>query len=421
MEYKRFSTVKKEPHPTFTAPPPPPIVQSVSEIEIGKEDVTFLAAPIKRSKRYGAVFRVFMMCAALGVLALPFTAVGKKSLDTACSLLTADDATAKARISEWFGHLTAQNLPSESRSSEKETLLRSGLSSSYTALPSDFIPAAAPLPPEFRSESADSDADASVSNSAQNFSAARAVSNETAYDVDLSALSDTPYPIPYLSGNGEDAVNVFGETAPSVLILHTHGTECYADASDASHYRTDNPSENVVSVGKVLAEALRAQGIETIHCEEMFDKDSFIRAYKNSYAAAAEYLKQYPSIRYVIDLHRDAVPSDGGYADLKTTLCGEECAKLMLVIGTDEAGAVHPNWKNNLRVAAEIQQNAEKEYPSLMRSINLRKASFNQQLSDGYFILEVGSCGGTAEEARAGMKYFAKAFADTIKGQTVGG
>ena len=87
----------------------------------------------------------------------------------------------------------------------------------------------------------------------------------------------------------------------------------------------------------------------------------------------------------------------------------------MLVIGTDEAGANHPDWQSNLRVAQAIQNSAEEKYPSLMRGINLRRASFNQQIASGYFLLEAGSCGGELSEAQKSVRLFAKAFADVIK------
>ena len=148
----------------------------------------------------------------------------------------------------------------------------------------------------------------------------------------------------------------------------------------------------------------------------MFDASSYIKAYSNSFSAVNEYLSQYPSIKYVIDLHRDAIPDSNGkgYARLISNIDGTEHAQLMFVIGTDEAGATHPGWKSNLRTALEIQKNMCERYPDIMRSINLRKASFNQQLSPGYFILEAGNCENSIEEAFRSAELFAKIFADTI-------
>ena len=49
------------------------------------------------------------------------------------------------------------------------------------------------------------------------------------------------------------------------------------------------------------------------------------------------YLAQYPSIQMVLDVHRDAVEDRAGFpAALTANIDGEEYARLMLVVGTDE-------------------------------------------------------------------------------------
>lgn len=242
-----------------------------------------------------------------------------------------------------------------------------------------------------------------------------AISNETKYNIDFDSLMSQSFPIQKLSltSSQDESLPVFSQISPEVLIIHTHGTEGYKDSA-FSNYRTHDTSKNVVAVGNTLASELEAYGISVIHCDEMFDKDSYIKAYSNSYSKVAEYLTKYPSIKYVIDLHRDAVPDgEGGYAKLVCDANGKTLAQLMLVVGTDEAGAKHKEWTKNLRTAAEIQKGVFEENENLMRPLNLRKASFNQQLSSGYFILEAGNCANTLEEAKLSMSVFAKGFAET--------
>lgn len=245
------------------------------------------------------------------------------------------------------------------------------------------------------------------------------VSNETSYSIIVEELLSQKYPIDKISKvlkQDSDSVTVFAQDAlPTVLIIHTHGTEGYEDSA-SNYYRTTDKSRNVVAAGKLLSEKLSEHGIYAIHCETMFDENSYIKAYSNSYSAVSEYLSEYPSIKYVIDLHRDAIPdSDGsGYAKLTSVIGGKNCAQLMLVVGTNEAGAKHPLWKTNLRTAFEIQKNMCNVYPTLMRSINLRRASFNQQLCPGYFILEAGNCENSLSEVFSSIELFAKIFAETI-------
>ena len=445
MSYKRFSTARPEPLPHFSEPTVPSIAESVSTVEIGKTDgneiekiekaaatIEFASCKIRRAKSYGRVFRAFLLLSVLGLLCAPFTPGGKRAQDITCGLLTADEAVLRKRIGEFVRAMSARErqenaVPdayfSPSSDSElSENLTVSGLSefSEFPEFPelseTLFLPNTEKKPSENADNTVLSDNNPSAEPVKTTRTSESALINETAYSIDLGALSETPYPIPLLSSaEGADAVDVFGENSPSVLILHTHGTECYADAPNASNYRTDDTAQNVVSVGDALAEALSEEGISVLHCREMFDKDSFIKAYQNSARAARDYLSRYPSIRYIIDLHRDAVPDGDGYADLSTELFGEKCARLMLVVGTDEAGANHPNWQSNLRVAQAIQNSAEEKYPSLMRGINLRRASFNQQIASGYFLLEAGSCGGELSEAQKSVRLFAKSFADVIK------
>ena len=208
-------------------------------------------------------------------------------------------------------------------------------------------------------------------------------------------------------------------TEPVVLIIHTHGTESYLP--DGVNYYTGNDTfrstdinENVVSVGKVISDELNKAGIVTIHDTTMYDEASYNAAYTNSRNAVKKWLAEYPSIKCVIDVHRDAiVTADGKNIKPLVNIDGTDTAQLMLVVGTNEAGAAHPDWKTNFSFAACLQQKANIQFPRLMRPLNLRRASFNQQLCQGFFLLEVGSCANTITEACSAALLFAKVFADT--------
>ena len=246
------------------------------------------------------------------------------------------------------------------------------------------------------------------------------LSNETAYSPDISVLLSEYIPQKIsVNESSDNSVTVFssGEHqsfAPSVLIIHTHGTEGYRDSAK-TNYRTTEAERNVVAVGKRLAENLNEKGIPTLHCTRMFDEKSYINAYSYSYSEVSEYLSKYPSIKYVIDVHRDAIPDpNGGYAKLVAEKDGTVFAQLMIVVGTNEAGAKHPTWIENLACAANLQKKICDTHPTLMRNINLRRASFNQQLCPGYFILEAGNCSATLEEVFNSIDVFADCFVRTV-------
>lgn len=232
------------------------------------------------------------------------------------------------------------------------------------------------------------------------------LSNQTSYNVDLDSIDISLLPFSFSAVDEQ----------PVVLIIHTHGTEAYLPDginyySPDTTFRSNDITENVVSVGKVIADALNEAGIPTIHDTTMYDAESYNSAYTNSRNAAKEWLEKYPSIKCIIDVHRDAiVDADGNNVKPVFTLDGTSAAQLMLVVGTNDAGANHPGWKGNLTFAAMLQQQANTYYPGLMRPINLRRASFNQQLAPGSFLLEVGSCANTVTEARLAAQCFASAF-----------
>lgn len=209
---------------------------------------------------------------------------------------------------------------------------------------------------------------------------------------------------------------------PTVLIVHTHATESYNTCNAEGYYsnslptRSENTDENVVGIGKKIAQILENYGIGTIHCTKLCDKESFVYAYSTSAETVKEYLKKYPSIKIVIDLHRDSiVSSDNTKTKPVFEYAGEKTAQLMFVVGTNAAGASHPDWQNNLSLALYLQSEISKDCSELFRRINLRTASFNQQLSPGYLLLECGSCANTLEEAENAAEIFATGLARVIK------
>lgn len=237
--------------------------------------------------------------------------------------------------------------------------------------------------------------------------------NSTDYSVDLNAYLSRTYPVRAADGSG-----------PQVLILHTHGTESYlpdgADSYDEGEsFRSENTEENVVAVGRVFADTLRGAGISVVHDETMYDRDDFNAAYTSSRAAVYAWLEKYPSIRYVFDLHRDSVfTADGENQKPVTEINGETAAQIMLVVGTDQGGAVHPNWKQNLTVAAAYQQILNTDYPTLARPVCLRTASFNQQCLPGMLLLEIGACGNTLTEAKRAARLAALSFISLYNAST---
>jgi stage II sporulation protein P len=86
----------------------------------------------------------------------------------------------------------------------------------------------------------------------------------------------------------------------------------------------------------------------------------------------------------------------------------------MLLVGSDDSGLEHPNWRQNMALALYLQNAAVQRNPTLMRPISLVRERYNQQLCPGMLILEVGSAGNTLQEALAGTRLFANAIAPAL-------
>ena len=231
--------------------------------------------------------------------------------------------------------------------------------------------------------------------------------NETEYSPDLYALRDAAYPVPA------------GDLQPRVLIIHTHGTEAYSDGSgiydDSTSFRSQDTGRNVVAVGTVIAEELEARGVGCVHCETMHDIGDFYGSYDRAKESILYYLDKYPSIQYILDVHRDAIVRGENEMIAPTVDTPEgRAAQVMLVMGTNAFGADHPTWEQNLSVACKLQTEMNAEY-NLARPINLRGASFNEQFRSGSMLVEVGSSGNTLDQAKLAGRLFARALASTME------
>ena len=205
---------------------------------------------------------------------------------------------------------------------------------------------------------------------------------------------------------------------PTVLIIHTHATESYTESPgqnyvQTSEYRTLDTQYNMVKLGDALEKLLEEAGITVLHDRKLHDYPSYNSSYNNSRGSVEAYLQEYPSIRMVLDLHRDAVlDSDGSQYAPAVTVAGDRVARLMLVVGSDGSGMNHPKWKENLAAALKLQVLLEQQAPGITRPTFLRAQRFNHDLSNGAMIVEIGAAGNTLQEAMGAVPFLAQAIID---------
>lgn len=190
---------------------------------------------------------------------------------------------------------------------------------------------------------------------------------------------------------------------PTVLILHTHGTESFTptgEYAETTPYHTTDTSHNMISVGAYVAALLQQNGISVLQDTALHDSLSYNAAYSNSRRSIQDYLEKYPSIRLVLDLHRDSIEDEKGNQVVQSVFAQDTTyAPLMFVVGTDSSGLTHPNWQTNLALALKLQSLLEGICPGICRDISLRSQRFNQDLSDGALLVEVGASGNSRQEA----------------------
>lgn len=235
------------------------------------------------------------------------------------------------------------------------------------------------------------------------------IDNDSGYEIDVSELLNSPL---------QFTVN---KDEPCILIVHTHGSEAYTPDGDdiyveSDPYRTEDLNYNVVKVGDVLTEELESRGLKVLHDRTLHDYPSYNGSYSRSFDTIAKYLDTYPSIKIVIDLHRDAIANpDGSQYRTYATIDGKNCSQLLFVMGTDASGLSHPVWRENLKLALKLEYAMNILYPSLAKPIAVSHYRYNQHMTAGSMILEVGCTGNTLEESVQAVKYFAEAAEQVLE------
>lgn len=213
---------------------------------------------------------------------------------------------------------------------------------------------------------------------------------------------------------------------PQVLIMHTHTTESYVpftgDYYDKTmSFRSTDNSENMSVVGDRIARELEAAGIGVIHDTTQHDYPSYNGSYERSQETVEKYLAQYPSIKIVLDVHRDAIASGEDVYSAEAEIEGKTAAQVMIISGCDDGTMGYPDYMKNLSFAAALQNQLEGDYPTLTRPVLFDYRKYNQQLTTGSLLLEIGSHGNTLEQAAYTGELIGKSLGRLLNSMKTGG
>jgi stage II sporulation protein P len=227
-------------------------------------------------------------------------------------------------------------------------------------------------------------------------------------DEDVLEILDTPW------------ATAFDDPAePQVLIVHTHATESYEQYDRAVYdtrntWRSTDNALNMVAVGDAMAEVLEESGVAVIHDTTQHDYPSYNGSYERAAETIQAYLTEYPSIKVVLDLHRDAIQREDSIVKAVATVDGQKVSQIMIIAACDDGTMDIPNWRENLRFAALFQDYMERDYPQLTKPVFFCYRKYNMDLTPGSLLLEFGSNANTLEEAINAARMAGQALSDLI-------
>ena len=206
---------------------------------------------------------------------------------------------------------------------------------------------------------------------------------------------------------------------PQILVMHTHATESYMPGAEEAYdeayaFRSTDSTRNMTAVGRVMADTLNSLGYNTLQDVTLHDYPSYNGSYDNSKATVEKYLRQYPSIKIVLDVHRDAVERDGAIISPTATISGTEYAQIMIISGRDNGYMNMPNYRENLKFATLVQNYAATLYPGIARPVLFDYRNYNQQLTTGSILVEIGTHGSSLTRAKNSRAAFARSLAAAL-------
>ena len=201
-------------------------------------------------------------------------------------------------------------------------------------------------------------------------------------------------------------VGVIKETKePLIYIYNTHQTEDYNPGSLKEY----NITPTVYMASVMLQKALEKKGINSVveesNIKEILNINGW--SYGHSYLASRMLLedvkKDYSSIKYFIDIHRDSV-SGTAIVDNLTY------AKLMFVVGLN-----HPNYQENQSLVTRLHEFIKSNYDSVIKNIYYSKnGKYNQDFDSNTILIEIGGPDNKIDEVYNSVNLLAQALAAEI-------
>lgn len=186
------------------------------------------------------------------------------------------------------------------------------------------------------------------------------------------------------------------KTEPLVYIYNTHQSEEYQGKA----FEPYNITPGVMMAAYLFQDKLEKLEVNAIVLEDNvidymnLNNMKYSQSYKASRKFIEQTIKNTPSLKLIIDLHRDSVSKEKA----TTIINNKSCAKLSFVIGNE-----HDNYEQNLELTNKLNNMIKEKYPNLTRGVLIKGGKgnngiYNQDISPKQTLIEIGSHESTIDE-----------------------
>lgn len=200
---------------------------------------------------------------------------------------------------------------------------------------------------------------------------------------------------------------------PLIYIYNTHQTEEYTPSTFVEYSVMPTVQMN----NYILEEKFEQNGYSTIVEEQNIKTvlNEHKWNYAGSYNASRIFLEQakknYPTLKYFIDVHRDSLKKEATTIELNN----KSYAKILFIIGLE-----NPNYEQNLSFTEKINNQLNEKYPGLSKGIYKKEGTgvngvYNQDFSPYTILVEMGGPENTVDEVLNTSLAFSDCFLEVIK------
>lgn len=199
---------------------------------------------------------------------------------------------------------------------------------------------------------------------------------------------------------------------PLIYIYNTHQTEEYTPSSFVEYSVMPTVQMNDYILEEKFEEKNYQTVVEEKNIKEVLNKNGW--NYAGSYQASRTFLeeakKNYPTLKYFIDVHRDSLPKER----TTVTIENKNYATILFLIGLE-----NPDYAKNLEFTEKINTKLNEKYPNLSKGIYKKQGKgvngvYNQDFSPYTILVEMGGPDNTIDEVLNTSLAFSDCFLEVI-------